>query len=385
MPRLDLGDIKKVIDQAEQMTARAMDVPDIFLVVGMAKLAERLGAQQLGKADDGIERRAQFMAHIGEKLRFRAIGKLRHFLCLAQGDLGPHTIVHIGQRAFEIEQPAGRIKHAMGVDRPPGEGAILAPPLIDFVNQILPLGQQHEMLPGDFLIRIDTALQQRDETFHFVGRIIAEEKGHRRIDINQCPVGMGLKNPLRRIFIDAAVFPFALLQGDFGGAAVIDVIDQDRRQTGQPQQNQQNRLAEGGDFFRLHTQQVNGNPVGVVMQAVRLGKCAARAVEHGIEDDIILRRQAADALLYPSPDIEQRRAQNPVDRGRADEIVEAVFNPLFLKSRVNIDQPVAHRRQLALPLRSDGQLGDRQPLRDLVDIKQDRRHRMRILDHLERD
>ena len=65
-PRLDLGQVEDVVDQREQMAARA-EHPIERLDV----LLKRLGIlpQHLGDANDGVERRAQLMAHAGEELR----------------------------------------------------------------------------------------------------------------------------------------------------------------------------------------------------------------------------------------------------------------------------------------------------------------------------
>ena len=63
---LDLGEVENVVDQGEQVAARAEHAIERFEV-----LLRRLGilAQHLGDADDGVERRAQLVAHVGEELR----------------------------------------------------------------------------------------------------------------------------------------------------------------------------------------------------------------------------------------------------------------------------------------------------------------------------
>ena len=65
-PGLDLGEVENVVDQREQMPARAEHAIERLEV-----LLERLGIlpQHLGDADDGVERRAQLVAHVGEELR----------------------------------------------------------------------------------------------------------------------------------------------------------------------------------------------------------------------------------------------------------------------------------------------------------------------------
>ena len=78
-PGLDLGQIENVVDQGEQVAARAEHSIKRFEI-----LIEALGilAQHLGDADDGVKRRAQLVAHVGEELRFvlTRLGKLAAFI-----------------------------------------------------------------------------------------------------------------------------------------------------------------------------------------------------------------------------------------------------------------------------------------------------------------
>ena len=50
-----------------------MDVLDILGLL-FVELAEHLFVEHLGKADDGVERRAQFVAHVGQELRLVLVG-----------------------------------------------------------------------------------------------------------------------------------------------------------------------------------------------------------------------------------------------------------------------------------------------------------------------
>ena len=67
-PGFDLGQVENVVDQREQM-ARGAQHPverlDLILAFEVAGVLQ----QHLGDADDGIERSAQLMAHVGEELR----------------------------------------------------------------------------------------------------------------------------------------------------------------------------------------------------------------------------------------------------------------------------------------------------------------------------
>jgi hypothetical protein len=66
-PRLDAGEIEDLIDQPEEMHARIMDVGGVVLVGGHLMRSEDLAFHHLGKAEDGIERGSQLMAHLREK------------------------------------------------------------------------------------------------------------------------------------------------------------------------------------------------------------------------------------------------------------------------------------------------------------------------------
>ena len=65
---LDLGEVKHVVDEAEEMLAGAVHALERL---GEARELRAFGLlpQHLGEADDGVERRAQLVAHIGEELR----------------------------------------------------------------------------------------------------------------------------------------------------------------------------------------------------------------------------------------------------------------------------------------------------------------------------
>ena len=69
-----LGEIQDIVDQRQQVPTRAMHVMGIFAVAGMPQRSQHLGAQHFGKADDGIQRRAQLMAHQGEEIALGGVG-----------------------------------------------------------------------------------------------------------------------------------------------------------------------------------------------------------------------------------------------------------------------------------------------------------------------
>src|ERR1700730_4771108 len=66
-PGLELGQVKNVVDQSEQVAGRTERTVERFEVL-LCRL--RILPQHLADADNGIEGRAQLVAHIGKKLRF---------------------------------------------------------------------------------------------------------------------------------------------------------------------------------------------------------------------------------------------------------------------------------------------------------------------------
>ena len=81
--RLDFGDVEDVVDEREQMLARAVDFFQVGDGVRVAAVC-RLFLEHFAVADDGVERRAQLVAHVREELALGVGGGLRLFLRLAQ-------------------------------------------------------------------------------------------------------------------------------------------------------------------------------------------------------------------------------------------------------------------------------------------------------------
>ena len=64
----DLGEIEHLVDEAEQVLAGAVHALERLGGFFRAE-ARRVGDHHLGQADDGVERRAQLVAHAGDELR----------------------------------------------------------------------------------------------------------------------------------------------------------------------------------------------------------------------------------------------------------------------------------------------------------------------------
>ena len=83
LARFDLGEVEDVVDEAQQVLARGV----YFLQVGNEGLLAgvfELFLQHFAVADDGVERRAQLMAHVGKELALRAIRFFRGVLGFEQ-------------------------------------------------------------------------------------------------------------------------------------------------------------------------------------------------------------------------------------------------------------------------------------------------------------
>src|ERR1700722_113076 len=87
---LDLRHIEDVVDDLEQILAAFADITGIFAVFFRAQRPEHGGFHDLGETDDGVERRAQLVAHIGEEFRFGLVGLLGagFFLGVFAGEVG---------------------------------------------------------------------------------------------------------------------------------------------------------------------------------------------------------------------------------------------------------------------------------------------------------
>ena len=74
-PGLDPREVEDVVDDHLQAAGRLVDVARV-----LADLAQRLflgqDGEDLREAEDGVQRRAQLMAHVGEELRFGGVGRL---------------------------------------------------------------------------------------------------------------------------------------------------------------------------------------------------------------------------------------------------------------------------------------------------------------------
>jgi hypothetical protein len=98
LPRLYLGQIEHIVDQAEQMFAVAFDALEHAAHL-FRRVAINVIEDELGVAENGIERRAQLVAHIGEKLRLVLAGQFQ--LLIKRAQLLAHP-VDIGRQDAQL-------------------------------------------------------------------------------------------------------------------------------------------------------------------------------------------------------------------------------------------------------------------------------------------
>ena len=96
--RLDVGELQDVVDELQQPSAAGMDGFREFTTFAFGQL--RRAADDFREADDGVQRRAQLMRHVGQKLGFHPIGFLEF-------EVG--ALQHLDRLALPLE-PAGIVE-----------------------------------------------------------------------------------------------------------------------------------------------------------------------------------------------------------------------------------------------------------------------------------
>ena len=88
------------------MLAAAGDILDVGGIARIAHRPEHLLVHDVGEADDGVERRAQLMAHIGQELALGMIGLFGSvlFLCLFLDQVGEFVGLPLGAPAAIVSQ-----------------------------------------------------------------------------------------------------------------------------------------------------------------------------------------------------------------------------------------------------------------------------------------
>ena len=81
---VDRGEIENVVEDRQQGFGRSQDVIRIVALTGIER-ADRLVPEQLRKADDVGERRAQLVRHVVDEFVAQSRGPLQRFVALGQG------------------------------------------------------------------------------------------------------------------------------------------------------------------------------------------------------------------------------------------------------------------------------------------------------------
>ncbi len=214
-PGLDLGQVEHVVDKGQQVAGRLQDRVDVLRLL-LVEAAEGLRLQQLREADDGIQRRAQLVAHAGQEGGLGAVGllglRLRqrqvlrplvHLLLQVvamapQLGLGPAQVGQIVDDAGEDRRTARADRTDRKLDRkraaigaPRGH---LAPPSDD------PGRPGVEIAPDMALVaaRVGLGHQQADAAPDHLRRAIAEQPLRTRIERADQPVGVNRHDAVDR-------------------------------------------------------------------------------------------------------------------------------------------------------------------------------------------
>ena len=128
-PGLDARDVEHLVDQPEQMPARADDVADAVRL----RRRQVLHLQDLAEAEDGVERRAQLVAHAREEIALGAVGVLGFLLGLVERGFAGLALGDVAQVRGEERQPLhgdardGQLHlHERAVEPPGGQFHALA-------------------------------------------------------------------------------------------------------------------------------------------------------------------------------------------------------------------------------------------------------------------
>ncbi len=100
---VDFGEVQNLVDGVEQMRPALADAVEIFPLPPVYR-AGGAARQHFRKPDDGVERGAQLVAHIGEKLRFGDVGGFGLRFGLAQQAFGADLLADVaGGSAVALE------------------------------------------------------------------------------------------------------------------------------------------------------------------------------------------------------------------------------------------------------------------------------------------
>ncbi len=107
----DARDVEDVVDEFQKMLSGIVDVLGVLVVLLVPQGTEVFSRHDFRKADDGIQRGPEFVAHVGEEFRLAAVGHFRFDprraglrLALSQGFDGPFAFHHPAQLGTDVAQ-----------------------------------------------------------------------------------------------------------------------------------------------------------------------------------------------------------------------------------------------------------------------------------------
>ena len=129
LARLDLREIENVVDDAEQVLARTLDLQH---VVALARRKVSL-QRKMRQSNDRVHRRPDLVAHIGEEDALGFAGLERRLARLLEldlsglaGKLRGFPCIDVAPRADHLHGPSGRVADQMLLVGEPAIGAVLA-------------------------------------------------------------------------------------------------------------------------------------------------------------------------------------------------------------------------------------------------------------------
>ena len=121
LARLDLGEIKDVADDGEQRVGALADGLRVVALLGVQVGAE----EKAGHADDGVHRRANLVAHVGEELGLGHVGAFRRFLRRDEFILDLLAVGDFLADAAVADDLAGEVEHRRAAGAEPDDAAVL--------------------------------------------------------------------------------------------------------------------------------------------------------------------------------------------------------------------------------------------------------------------
>ena len=119
---LDLGEVEHLVDEAEQVRAGAVHALQRLQRLLRAE-ARRVGDHHLGQPDDGVERRAQLVAHAGDELRL-VLARLGELTVLVLDFVEqPHVLDRdhclVGEGLYQLDLLVREWPHRLREDQTP--------------------------------------------------------------------------------------------------------------------------------------------------------------------------------------------------------------------------------------------------------------------------